>query len=160
MEIKNKIFKKTGNNEKLNYKDSSKYNKANLSTRNKSSDLNSFGDSDSNLNLKINLTSENFKTTINNLSRKLSNSVSDQTNDFKNKTINTISSIESKENTLNFINRKNSHEFFLNSLRFNEKESIPSNNLNRIKKFSLTKPQSPKLRTKDRCEERNKKNLI
>jgi len=114
---------------------------------------------DSNLNLNLNLTSENFKTTINNLSRKLSNSALDQTNDFKNKTLNTLSSLDFKENnTLNFINRKNSHDFFSNSLRFNEKESFLSNNTQyKMNKYSLTKPRSPKLRTKDRCEERNKK---
>jgi hypothetical protein len=108
--------------------------------------------------MKFNLTSDNFNTTINNISRKLSNSIADRINDFKNKTINTLS-IDSNNNTLNFINRKNSHEFFLNSLRFNDKESLASNHDNKIKKFSLTKPKSPKLRTKDRYEERNKKNL-
>jgi len=139
--------------ERVKNKEISIDNKANSSIRTNSSDSNTLKE------MKFNLTSDNFNTAINNISRKLSNSISERINDFKNKTINTLSSIDSNNNTLNFINRKNSHEFFLNSLRFNDKESLASNHDNKIKKYSLTKPQSPKLRTKDRYEERNKKNL-
>jgi len=139
--------------ERVKNKEISIDNKANSSIRTKSSESNTLKE------MKFNLTSDNFNTAINNISRKLSNSISERINDFKNKTINTLSSIDSNNNTLNFINRKNSHEFFLNSLRFNDKESLASNHDNKIKKYSLTKPQSPKLRTKDRYEERNKKNL-
>lgn len=120
-------------------------------------DVNSLGDSNNNLNL--NQTTEKFIKTKNKLIRYLSNSVTDQANDFKNKTLNNLSSKGTKESTLHFINRKNSHEFFISSLRFNEKDSLQSNNQNAYKKILLTKPQSPKLRTKERHDERNRSNL-
>jgi len=95
------------------------------------------------------------------INRKFSHSISTQNIDFKNKIINTSTSIITQDNSKNNLSRKNSHDFiFLNRFKGrNDSKSIKNEEKQHQFKYSLTIPVSPKLRTKERIDERNKKNL-